>query len=59
MAALCRRHGAWQVKSMGDGAMIWAPDASAAATLARAGAGRGGRGPICCRFASVPRRDRP
>jgi adenylate cyclase len=34
MASLCRQHGAWQVKSMGDGAMIWAPDASAAVTLA-------------------------
>jgi adenylate cyclase len=34
LAALCRQHGAWQVKSMGDGAMIWAPDASAAVTLA-------------------------
>ena len=25
IAALSRRHGAWHVKSMGDGAMIWAP----------------------------------
>lgn len=34
MAALSREHGAWQVKSMGDGAMIWAPDASRAVALA-------------------------
>src|SRR5438034_4091078 len=26
MCALSREHGAWQVKSMGDGVMIWAPD---------------------------------
>jgi class 3 adenylate cyclase len=36
MAALSREHGAWQVKSMGDGAMIWAPDASRAVALAAA-----------------------
>jgi class 3 adenylate cyclase len=29
MCALSREHGAWQVKSMGDGVMIWAPDAAA------------------------------
>jgi adenylate cyclase len=34
MGALSREHGASQVKSMGDGVMIWAPDASAAVTLA-------------------------
>jgi class 3 adenylate cyclase len=34
MAALSREHGAWQVKSMGDGAMIWAPDAARAVALA-------------------------
>ena len=34
MSALSRRHGAWQVKSMGDGAMIWAPDAREAVALA-------------------------
>jgi class 3 adenylate cyclase len=27
MCALSREHGAWQVKSMGDGVMIWTPDA--------------------------------
>jgi len=32
--ALSRDHGAWQVKSMGDGVMIWAPDASDAVALA-------------------------
>jgi class 3 adenylate cyclase len=26
MCALSRRHGAWQVKSMGDGVMIWSSD---------------------------------
>jgi class 3 adenylate cyclase len=36
MCALSRRHGAWQVKSMGDGVMIWAPDARAATELAAA-----------------------
>ncbi|MHB8693217.1 MAG: adenylate/guanylate cyclase domain-containing protein [Solirubrobacteraceae bacterium] len=34
MCALSREHGAWQVKSMGDGVMIWAPDAGRAMTLA-------------------------
>jgi adenylate cyclase len=34
MGALSREHGASQVKSMGDGVMIWAPDASAAIALA-------------------------
>jgi class 3 adenylate cyclase len=34
MRALSRRHDAWQVKSMGDGVMIWAPDAGQAMTLA-------------------------
>jgi MYXO-CTERM domain-containing protein len=34
MCALSRAHGAWQVKSMGDGVMIWAPDAGAAVALA-------------------------
>jgi adenylate cyclase len=40
---LSRRHGAWQVKSLGDGAMIWAPDARRAVQLAAealAGVGR-------------------
>jgi len=34
MRALSRKHGAWQVKSMGDGVMIWAPDAGEAVALA-------------------------
>ncbi len=34
MAALSREHGAWHVKSLGDGAMIWAADPSQAVTLA-------------------------
>ena len=34
MSALSRDHGAWQVKSMGDGVMIWAPDAAQAVALA-------------------------
>lgn len=34
MRRLSRHHGAWQVKSMGDGVMIWAPDAGRAMTLA-------------------------
>jgi adenylate cyclase len=34
MCALSRDHGASQVKSMGDGVMIWAPDPAAAVTLA-------------------------
>jgi class 3 adenylate cyclase len=34
MCALSREHGAWQVKSMGDGVMIWAPDAGGAVALA-------------------------
>jgi class 3 adenylate cyclase len=35
MRALSRKHGAWQVKSMGDGVMIWAPDAGHAVALSR------------------------
>ena len=31
---LSRAHGAWQVKSMGDGAMIWSPDPGRAVALA-------------------------
>jgi adenylate cyclase len=34
MCALSREHGAWQVKSMGDGVMIWSPDAGQAVALA-------------------------
>jgi class 3 adenylate cyclase len=34
MSALSREHGAWQVKSMGDAAMIWVPDAAQAVALA-------------------------
>ena len=34
MGALSREHGAWQVKSMGDGVMIWAPDPGRAMQLA-------------------------
>lgn len=34
MCGLSRDHGAWQVKSMGDGVMIWAPDAGQAVALA-------------------------
>jgi len=34
MCALSRAHGASQVKSMGDGVMIWAPDPGAAVALA-------------------------
>jgi adenylate cyclase len=34
MCALSREHGATQVKSMGDGVMIWAPDAGRAIGLA-------------------------
>jgi class 3 adenylate cyclase len=34
MSALTREHGAWQVKSMGDGMMIWVADAAQAVALA-------------------------
>ncbi len=34
MCALSREHGAWQVKSMGDGVMIWSPNPAAAIKLA-------------------------
>jgi class 3 adenylate cyclase len=33
MSSLSREHGAWHVKSMGDGAMIWVPDAGSALRL--------------------------
>jgi adenylate cyclase len=35
MRSLSRRYGAWQAKSMGDGVMIWAPDAAQAVALAQ------------------------
>jgi adenylate cyclase len=34
MCAASRRYGAWHVKSLGDGVMIWAPDAANAIALA-------------------------
>ena len=34
MRALSRRHGAREVRSLGDGLMIWAPDAGSATVLA-------------------------
>jgi adenylate cyclase len=34
MIGLSREHGTWQVKSMGDSVMIWAPDAAQAIALA-------------------------
>ncbi len=34
MHRLSRAHGAWQVKSMGDGVMIWAPEPERAVALA-------------------------
>ena len=34
MRALARKHGGWQVKSMGDGVMIWTPEAAPAVELA-------------------------
>lgn len=36
MRALSRSYGAWQVKAMGDGVMIWSPDAAQAVELATA-----------------------
>ena len=36
MSGLCREFGARQLKAMGDGAMIWAPDAARAVRLATA-----------------------
>ena len=36
MCALSRRHGAFEVKSLGDGMMIWSPDAGRATALAAA-----------------------
>jgi class 3 adenylate cyclase len=36
MSDLSRAHGAWQVKSMGDGVMIWSSDAARAVALAAA-----------------------
>jgi adenylate cyclase len=34
MSRLSRQHRAWHVKTMGDGAMIWSPDATQAVALA-------------------------
>jgi class 3 adenylate cyclase len=54
MGALSREHGAWQVKSMGDGVMIWAPDAGEAVALAaHTVEDVGTRALICCRCGSV------
>jgi hypothetical protein len=50
MSLLSREHGAWHVKSMGDGAMIWVPDAGSALRLVhQAIAGDGARSVLCCR----------
>ena len=47
MSVLCREYGARQVKAMGDGAMIWAPDAARAVTLATSAVDRlGTRGDL-------------
>jgi adenylate cyclase len=35
MRGLSRQHGGWQIKSMGDGVMIWVPDPTQAIALAR------------------------
>ncbi len=53
MSALSREHGAWQVKSMGDGVMIWAPDAARAVALAARAVVEVGHAP---RFAARARR---
>lgn len=53
MCALSREHGAWQVKSMGDGVMIWLPTPGARSrspgTLSRTS----GRALTCCRCGSA------
>ena len=54
MTGLSRDHGAWQVKSMGDGAMIWAPDAARAVALAADTLDeRWDAASTCCQFASA------
>jgi adenylate cyclase len=45
MCALSREHGARQVKSMGDGVMIWAPDPEAGVAIAEAAVNIVGRRP--------------
>jgi adenylate cyclase len=42
MRSLSRKYGAWQAKSMGDGVMIWAPDAAQAVALATEAVSEGG-----------------
>ena len=59
MSLLSREHGACHVKSMGDGAMIWVPDATQAVALAGRTLIEVGRGPTCCPSASAPIRGRP
>ena len=53
ICALSRDHGAWQVKSMGDGVMIWAPTPAMPSRWPRARSRRSARGPTCCPCASV------
>ena len=58
MSALCREHGAWHVKSMGDGAMIWARDAAQAVELAARAVEEMGTRPDLLPVRSVHIRDR-
>ena len=54
MRALSHEHGAWHVKSMGDGAMICVPDASRAVALAGRTLAEVGARRTCCRCGSAP-----
>ena len=53
MSALCREHGARHLKAMGDGAMIWVPDAGRAVTLAASAVQDSAPATTCCRCASA------
>ncbi len=59
MCALSRNHGAWQVKSMGDGVMIWAPDSGEAVALAPTPSRWSAPAPTCCPCASASTWGRP
>ncbi len=59
MCALSREHGATQVKSMGDGVMIWAPTRRPPSFSPHLPSNRSGRGRICFPCASVCTPGRP
>ena len=54
MSALSREHGAWQIKSLGDGAMIWLRTRRRRWRWPRGRSRRSERARICCPCGSAP-----